>query len=76
MRISAPVFFYARQRIKYAYDRRIFPVFIRIFFWCDVTRLICVMVMFLVFETFNEGSVLTKSNTLNFYTNVINFFLQ
>ena len=66
--------FYARQRIKYKDDLRIYQAFIKKIVsvwrhkvaWCSgyVTCL----------ETFNLGSVLTKIRSLNFYTNVVNFF--
>ena len=53
---------------------RIFQPFIINFFWCDVTRLLSVVIMLLAFKAFNLSSVLNKIKTLNFYTNVINFF--
>ena len=57
-------FFYAWQRIKYGHGMRIFQAFIKKFFFAvDVTRLLSVVVMLLVFESSNAGSVLTKTKS-------------
>ena len=46
---------------------RIFQASIKKFFLrCNVTRLLSVVVMILVFETFNLRSVLTKIKTFSF----------
>ena len=66
MRISACVFLRLAKnkiRTRYAY----FSGFYKdIFLRCDVTRLLSVVVMILVFETFNLSSVLTKIKTFIF----------
>ena len=74
MRISGCVFFCATQAINYGHGIRIFQGFKMRFFAGGVTRLLGVVVVLLAFKTFNLGSVLTKIKTLNFYTNIVNFF--
>ena len=62
--------------MDFGHGIRIFQAFIKKFF-CGVTSqgcLVLVVVMLLSFETFNLGLVYTKIKTLNFYSNVINFF--
>ena len=71
MRIYACVylhaFFYAWQRIKYEHGMSIFSGFQKqVFLRCDVTRLLSLVVMILVFEAFNLSSVLTKIKTFIF----------
>ena len=65
MRISACVYTHAfflrlaknKIRTRHAYFLGIYK---DIFLQCDVTRLLSLVVMVVVFETFHAGSVLTK----------------
>ena len=66
MRISACVFLRLAKnkiRTRYAYFSGFYK---EIFLRCDVTRLLSVVVMILVFETLNLSSVLTKIKTFIF----------
>ena len=66
MRISACAFLRLAKnkiRIRYAYFSGFYK---EIFLRCDVTRLLGVVVMILVFETCNLSSILTKIKTFIF----------